>query len=83
MEDAIKDFTKKVKDVVATFHVKLSDIVTLVKVLMLAIRNNLQKVGASKQRMKVKIPKPRSYIEERDAQKLENYVQYGPIFPSS
>ena len=48
IEDAIKDLINKVKYIVTTLYVEMSDIVISVKVLMLAIRNSLQEGGASK-----------------------------------
>ena len=43
MEDAINDLTNKEKNIVTTLYAKISDLVALVNVLMLAIRNILQK----------------------------------------
>ena len=51
----------------ATLHEEMSDIVALVKVMMLAIGNNPQEGGALEWKGKVKILKPRPYAMERDA----------------
>ena len=42
----MKDLTNRVKDVISTFRVKMSDIAITVKVLMMAIRNNSQEGDA-------------------------------------
>ena len=50
-----------------TLHEEMSNIATLVKVMMLAIRNSLQKGGAIEQKGNVKIPKSKPYVGEQDA----------------
>ena len=74
LEDAIKDFTKKVKYVVATLCDEMSDLAASVKVLILAIRNNMLEGSASKWKEKVKIPKPRPYVGEQDTKGLKNFM---------
>ena len=41
---------------------------------MMALSNSSQKGDASKQHRKVKVPNPRLYVGERDAQKLEDFL---------
>ena len=72
--DAIKDLTTEVKDVVATLQLEMSEMATIVKVMILALGNSSQEGGASERRGKVKVPDPRSYTREWDAQKLENFL---------
>ena len=46
--DVMKNLTNKVKDVVVTFYAEISDIVALVKIMMMAIGDNSQRVNALK-----------------------------------
>ena len=83
LEDAIKDLTKKVKDIVATFHVELSDS-SFVEGINVGYWEQFAKGWSLKAKEKVKIFEPRLYIEERDAKKLENFVfNMDKYFPSS
>ena len=52
----------------------MSDIIALVKVYIMAIRNNLQEGKALKQKGKVKILEPKLYGKKKYEQKLENLM---------
>ena len=54
------------KDIVATLCAKISDIVTLVKILMMAIGNGLQEGKALEHKWKVKILEPWLYVRHKD-----------------
>ena len=70
----MKDQNNEVNDIVIALYVEISDIASSMEVLMMAIGEQFAKCSTSKQKGKVKIPKPRPYARKRDAQKLENFV---------
>ncbi len=72
--DAMRDLTNDVKDAMAALRAEMGDIATSVKVLMMAVGNSTQEGDASERRGKVKVPEPKPYAGERDAQKLENFL---------
>ena len=72
--DVLKDFTIKVKDVMVTLQSKMSELDATMMVIMIAIGNISQKDRALEQHGKVKVPDPRLYAREQDAQKLENFL---------
>ena len=62
------------KDVVVALRSEMSELTATVKVMMIALGNSSHEGGPSERRGKVKVPDPRPYAGERDAQKLENFV---------
>ena len=72
--EAVKDLTVEVKDVVAALHAEMSELTATVKVMMIALGNSSHEGGPSERRGKAKVPDPRPYAGERDAQKLENFI---------
>ena len=57
-----------------TFRLEISELVAMVKIMMMALGNSSQEGGALGRRGKVKVPNPISYVGERDAQKLKNFL---------
>ena len=62
--DTVKDITIEVNDVVATLWLEMSELATIVKVMMMALGNNSQEGGASERCGKVKVPNLRLYVGE-------------------
>ena len=72
--DAIKNLTTKVKDVVATLRLDMSELMATIKVMMIVLGNSFHEDGPSERRGKVKVLDPRPYAGEQDIQKLENFL---------
>ena len=72
--DTIKDFTTEVKDVVVALRLEMSELATIVKVMMMVMGNTSQEGGASKRHGKAKVLDPRPYVGEWDTWKLENFL---------
>ena len=72
--DAIKDLTIEVKDVVATLRLEMSELTTIVKVMMMTLGNSSQKGSALERRGKAKVLDLKPYTGEQDVQKLENFL---------
>ena len=65
--DAINDLNTEVKDTIAALRSKVNELAATMKVIMMALGKSLEEGGASKQKGKVRVLKPRSYAGEKNA----------------
>ena len=72
--DAVKDFIMDVMDVMAILWLEMSELDTMVKVMIMALGNSSQEGSALERYGKTKILDPRLYVGEQDAQKLDNLL---------
>ena len=72
--DVVKDLIGEMKDVMVALQLEMSELATIVKVMMMAMGNNSQEGGASERWGKVNVPDLRPFVREQDVQKLENFL---------